>query len=139
LFYIQKLLYLHENKNVLEAGETTMEEVQKFLDDFHLKTRFFDIVFRNDRDKNFQSLLKLEISSFRRKEIIKALTVEDYSEGPLADTLHHLSEMWVFGKIEKKKEIYIKISMGVTNSQTICISFHIAEKSMYFPFKKATK
>ncbi|MDD4970244.1 MAG: toxin [Paludibacter sp.] len=130
---------MHENKNVLETGNTTKEKIQKFLDDFHLKTRVFDIVFLDYRDKNFQSLLKLEISSFRRKEIIKALTVEDYSEGPLPDTLHHISEMWVFGKIEKKKNIYIKISMGVPNSQTICISFHIAEKNMYFPFKKAKK
>jgi hypothetical protein len=120
---------IHANKSV----------VQKFLDDFHLKTNVFDIIFLDMRDKNFQTLLKLEISSSRRKEIIDALLVEDYSEGPLPDTLNHLPDMWVFGKIEKKKEIYIKISMGNPNSKTICISFHIAERNMNYPFKKTKK
>jgi len=120
----------------LETSQTTKEDVQKFLDDFHLKTRIFDIVFWDSRDKNFQSLLKLEISSIRRKQVIDALQIEDFSEGPLPDTLHHSSKLWVFGKIEKKKEIYIKISMGIPNSNTICISFHVAERNMNFPFKK---
>jgi len=123
----------------LETVVTSVESVQKFLDDYHLKTTFFDIIFRDLRDKNIQSLLKLEISAYRRKEIIAALRVEDYSEGPLPDTLHHISDMWVFGKKEKKQEIYIKISMGVPNSQTICISFHLAEKSINYPFKKTKK
>ena len=96
-------------------------------------------MFRDARDKNFNALLKLEISSYRRNEIIAVLQMEDYSEGPLPDTLYRLSEMWVFGKTEKKKEIYIKISMGVPNNPTICISFHIAERSMNYPFKKTKK
>jgi hypothetical protein len=123
----------------LETIHANKGDIQKILDDFHLKTNIFDIVFMDLRDKNFQTLLKLEISSFRRKEIINSLTVEDYSEGPLADTLHHISEMWVFGRIEKKKEIYIKISMGIPNSRTICISFHFAERNMNFPFRKTKK
>jgi len=123
----------------LESAGVNREQVQRFLDDFHQKTKIYDIVFRDYRDKNFNALLKLEISSYRRNEIIAALQVENYSEGPLPDTLYHLSDMWVFGKTEKKKEIYIKISMGAPNSQTICISFHIAEKSMNYPFKKTKK
>jgi hypothetical protein len=43
--------------------------------------------------------------------------------------------MWVFGKMVKKKEIYIKITIGMVNNQTICISFHIAEFDMNYPFK----
>ena len=123
----------------MEANKINKENIQKFLDDFHLKTRIFDIVFLDNRDKNFQTLLKLEISSFKRKEIITTLQIENYSEGPLPDILHHSSDMWVFGKQVNKKEIYIKIRMGVPGSQTICISFHIAEKSMNFPFKKTKK
>lgn len=123
----------------METGGTNREQVQRFLDDFHQKAKVFGIVFRDLRDKNLNSLLKLEISSYRRNEIIAALQAEDYSEGPLPDTLYHLSEMWVFGKIEKKKEIYIKISVGATDRSTICISFHIAEKSMNYPFKKIKK
>ena len=123
----------------METAGANKEQVQRFLDDFHQKAAVFGIVFRDYRDKNFNALLKLEISSYRRNEIIAALQAGDYSEGPLPDTLHHLLEMWVFGKTEKKKEIYIKISMGSPNRQTICISFHIAEKSMNYPFKKTKK
>jgi len=53
-------------KNDQKASATTIEQVHKFLDDFHFKTKVFDIVFLDFRDKNFASLLKLEISSFRR-------------------------------------------------------------------------
>lgn len=123
----------------MKSSVTTIDQVQRFLDDFHQKMKVFDIVFRNDRDKNIHSLLKLEISSLQRKDIIAALRAEDYSEGPLSDTLHQISEMWVFGRKLKKQEIYIKISMGRSGSQTICISFHIAEKDMNYPFRKTTK
>jgi len=43
--------------------------------------------------------------------------------------------MWVFGKEVKKKEVYIKISMGIENTNAICISFHIAEYPMKYPYK----
>lgn len=75
-----------QNKNEPELDCTSSENVQKFLDDFHLKTKVFDIVFWDSRDKNLQSLLKLGISSYRREEIIAALKVENYSEGPIPDT-----------------------------------------------------
>ena len=43
--------------------------------------------------------------------------------------------MWVFGKEVKNREVYIKISMGKANEETICISFHIAEHQIMYPFK----
>ncbi len=43
--------------------------------------------------------------------------------------------MWVFGKDIKGREVYIKISLGLENCQTICISFHLAEHNMQYPFK----
>lgn len=59
----------------------------------------------------------------------------DYSEGPLNEKLYGGSDMWVFGREIKNKEIYIKISMGFEGSQVICISFHIAEFTMKYPYK----
>lgn len=46
------------------------------------------------------------------------------------------ADMWVFGVIIKRNEIYIKITLGLENSQVICISFHTAEHPLSFPFKK---
>ncbi len=64
------------------------------------------------------------------------LQSSDYVDGPVEDTLNNLSPMWVFGKEIKGKEVYIKISMGMSGSCTICISFHIAEYKLNYKFKK---
>jgi hypothetical protein len=111
----------------------TNQEVENFLNDFKTKMRFFQILFLDDRGKNAQALLDLEISPIKRKEIIEKLSLGDYSEGPLEEKMRGLLPMWVFGKDVKGIEVYIKISMGVPNSQTICISFHPAEYPMNYP------
>ena len=109
--------------------------VEKFLKEFKTKLNIWGIVFRDDRGKNAQTLLDLEITPNKRKEIISKLEVTDYSQGPIEEILYGGSDMWVFGKKVKKKEVYIKITMGSQNNKTICISFHIAEKQMTYPFK----
>jgi hypothetical protein len=40
---------------------------------------------------------------------------------------------------EVKKFLDDFLSMGYPGSSTICISFHIAEKNMNYPFKKEKK
>ncbi len=93
------------------------------------------VVVRDDRGKNAQTLLYLEITKDFRKKVLKSLVVEDYSEGPLAEKLYGGADMWVFGKLVKGKEIYIKITMGIAGAQVICISFHIAEHLINYPYK----
>lgn len=111
------------------------EEVQRFLDQFHAKMKVFGIIYRDDRGKNKQTLEELEIVPIYRKVVIESLSTEDYVQGPVIDELNRLGEMWVFGKDVKRREIYIKIMMGCEGSQTICISFHIAEHPLSYPFK----
>ena len=111
------------------------EEVQRFLDQFHAKMKVFGIIYRDDRGKNKQTLEELEIVPIYRKVVIESLSKEDYVQGPVIDELNRLGEMWVFGKDVKRREIYIKIMMGCEGSQTICISFHIAEHPLSYPFK----
>lgn len=111
------------------------DEVQRFLDQFHAKMKVFGIIYRDDRSKNQQTLEELEIVPMYRKVVIESLTVEDYVQGPVIDELNRLGEMWVFGKDVKGREIYIKIMMGCAGSQTICISFHIAEHPLSYSFK----
>jgi hypothetical protein len=77
----------------------------------------------------------LDISPLQREVIVKNLLVQDYVEGPVIDELNQKGEMWVFGKDVKGREVYIKITLGYDNGQTICISFHIAEHPLTFPFK----
>ena len=113
----------------------TREDVEKFLSNFYVKAKIFGIRFRDDRDKNRNTLLDLEISPRLREEVVMSLKWDDYSEGPITDELNNYGEMWVFGKDVNDTEIYIKISMGEPNSNTICISFHAAEHPMSYPLK----
>ena len=117
----------------------TKQEVESFLNDFKTKMRIFQIIFLDDRGKNSQALLDLEISPIKRKEIIEKLTFEDYSEGPLEEKMRGILPMWVFGKVVRGTEVYIKISMGIANSNSICISFHKAEYPMNYSFKHITQ
>ena len=113
----------------------TKENVEAFLNQFHQKLKVFSIIFRDDRGKNAQTLADLEITPKYRETVIKEIKAEDYSQGPIVDTLNSMGEMWVFGKDVKGQEVYIKISLGHSNSQTICISFHIAEYKIKYPLK----
>jgi hypothetical protein len=114
----------------------TKLEVQRFLRTFHAKLKVFDILFWDDRLKNRQALLDLDITPVFRVEIIKNLAVSDYSAGPVVSALDKNTEMWVFGKDVKQREVYIKISLGFPNASVICISFHLAERELEYPFKK---
>ena len=113
----------------------TKEQVEDFLKRLKEKIKVFEIVFREDRGKNQQTLATLEITPTYRKQVIMNIEPEDYVEGPIVDTLNKMGEMWVFGKDVKGNEVYIKIMLGLPNSSTICISFHIAEHPMTYPFK----
>jgi hypothetical protein len=86
--------------------------------------------------ENVETILALGLKRIHIKEILRQLRTEDYSQGPLPDTLYQQSPMWVFGKMVKEKEIYIKIQLGPPNTETVCISFHFAEQKMNYPFKK---
>lgn len=95
----------------------------------------WNVIFRDDRGKNAQTLADLEIRAVDRENTLKALVVKDYSEGPLKDTLHKGPDMWVFGKVVKGQEVYIKVTMGTPSNPVLCISFHIAEHKMIYPLK----
>lgn len=110
------------------------EEVESFLRSFKEKKKTFEITFI-DRPKNKQALLDLELRAIDREKFIDQLKVEDFYRGPIPEDWHGSKEMWEFGKEIKGHEVYIKICLGPPNSNVICISFHIAEYKMTYPFK----
>ncbi|TVQ06947.1 MAG: toxin [Bacteroidetes bacterium] len=110
-------------------------EVASFLKDFKEKMNIWDVLFRDERGKNAQALVDLELRPIDRKTILEELETRDYSEGPLEEKLYGGADMWVFGKTVKKKEVYIKITMGARGSSVICISFHLAQHKMQYPLK----
>lgn len=122
----QKPLYM--------AMEQTVQ-IALFLENFKVKLGIWGVILRSDRQKNTQTLADLEITFNDVKEILADLVLEDYSEGPLPETFYGGSEMWVFGRVIKSHEIYIKITLGLPSNPTICISFHVAEFPMTYPLR----
>jgi len=115
---------------------TTKDQVESFVKDFKEKIKIWDVLFRDDRGKNSQALADLELRPIDRKEILNNLCADDFCEGPLKETLYGGSDMWIFGIEVKKRELYIKISMGFPNTSVICISFHFAEQPLHYLFKE---
>lgn len=115
--------------------DKTKSEIESFLKEFILKMETFDVVFEN-REKNIQALLDLEITAGERKKHLKELVFEDYISGPNQDT-NDKSRLpyWEFGKSIKNKDVYIKISLNKVNESVICISFHLAEFSLKYKYK----
>lgn len=76
--------------------KVTKENVEAFLSQFHQKLKVFSIIFRDDRSKNAQTLADLEITPKYRETVIKEIKAEDYSQGPIVDTLNSMGEMWEY-------------------------------------------
>jgi len=58
------------------------------LQDFKAKLGVWGVVFRDDRGKNVQALLDLDITPIFREKILQELVAGDYHEGPLKETLY---------------------------------------------------
>lgn len=110
-------------------------EAGRFLRNFKEKMKVFNVLFLDDRGKNSRTLAMLEITPMARRKVLESLETEDYSAGPIADTMMSGGDLWVFGKMVKNQEVYIKITLGIPGSGVICISFHIAEYPMKYPFR----
>ncbi|MCU7491344.1 MAG: toxin [Ignavibacteria bacterium] len=116
---------------------TSKDEVESFLNDLRAKLSVYKIFYYN-REKNKQALLDLEITPLQRDEFIRNLKAEDYFGGPKPDTNDvTLPDYWEFGITVKAREVYIKISIGKAARPVICMSFHLAERKITYPYKNA--
>lgn len=107
--------------------------MDEYLNRFKAKASIWGIVYL-DRDKNLEAVKQLGITAAQRDEIIMGLATEDYVE-TLPPMMAGMQEPWVFGKLYELVELYIKITMGYPDSNTVCISFHKAEYPLNYAFK----
>ena len=116
--------------------EFDKDEVRRFL-------RYFKEIAASkgiyivDREKTDRTLIDLGINRAQCKDEIISLSVLDYSSGPDPDfSRPGAAPFWIFGKMVKGIEIYIKLKVveGIARDRAICVSFHIAEESLYYPF-----
>ena len=106
VFSTKKFNFATEKPLILMKA--TKEDVQRFLNQMKEKIKVFGIMYRDDRGKNAQTLIDLEITPKYRDTVIINLEVEDYSEGPVIDTLYRCGEMWVFGKDVKNRKFILR-------------------------------
>lgn len=97
--------------------------------------KIWDVLFRDDRGKNAETLLELDYSYAKVKAVLEELVTTDYVAGPTTDQLNKGPDLWVFGKEIKEREVYIKITIGFSGSSVICISFHFSEYPLKYPLK----
>lgn len=110
-------------------------EVDEFLRALKEKIKIFDIAFR-PRDKNMATLAELDILPVDRIQYIMNLTAENYYSGPNNDTYDPQKPAYYeFGIQVKRREVYIKVSVGLPNKRVDCMSFHIAEYPVVYPLK----
>lgn len=127
------LLTLHQNFIGMENKGITLEDVNRFLEQFKVKASVFGIIYRV-RGKNEETLFNLGISAQMREKIVLSLEGTDFSHTTLGDVFDEGDVLWVFGKDYKGTELYIKITI-IDNGRCLCVSFHEAEHPINYPFK----
>jgi len=115
------------------------EDVAKFLKDAKSLIAKGN-VFIAKRSINLQDIVDIGLTMGGVKQELLGLTVENYSKGPEPDR-DFPGEIWVFGKEILNHEVYIKIKIDqeVEHKELTCISFHIAEYKLDYPFRDNDK
>lgn len=92
---------------------------------------------------HIQHLIDLKIEKFSEcLPYLKALKVEEFSHHQQSDFAHEAKakrHLWIFGVIvgkpgKKQRAAYVKIQLGHTALDAVCISFHRPTDDLAFPF-----
>lgn len=113
--------------------EITIDDVRNFLSSMNVKIDIYGMVFA-ERQRCQETMRMLGINENVAKSIIKTLNATDFSKY-FEDTVQWGCDLWAFGKDINGEDIYIKIGLGLTGRQTICVSFHKADFPIQYPFK----
>lgn len=109
-------------------------DVKDFLREFRslIKSNTFYVI---NRYENIEGLIALGITEKIRKKELLSLNVLNYSSGPTPDE-DRPGDVWVFGKIIRSNEIYIKLKIVSLSrgNKAKCLSFHPADSPLSYPF-----
>ena len=107
--------------------------------DFNMDTDLVIIRRRKQDGEQFFStpytLVDLGYDAGDIAELLKQLTVEEYSETKIDKDDLNPPLLFVFGKVIEGKLIYIKLKIKSSQKKYIlCVSFHYAKDKMKFPY-----
>ena len=81
------------------------------------------------------TILDLDYGRTEIAERLKELTYKNYSETLFDDADRNPPLLFVFGKLINGDTIYIKLKVrDGKKKHIICLSFHYAEHTMYYPY-----
>ncbi len=114
------------------------KEIQSFLIGFKQVVTQGSGVFLVPRHDTRVTMSHLGITKKNLEEILLALSVENYSSGP-EDDRDRSGQVWVFGKVVRGYEIYIKLKVAEVSGKKVakCISFHIASYPIEYPYRSS--
>lgn len=92
----------------------------------------FDFI---ERPVNMKSLAELGLTIEQAEEVVYELTYVDYTAGPEEDIDYPNHSIWTFGYDINGTEVYIKLSDNFKFGKAKCLSFHISEYPMAYPYK----
>ena len=118
-------------------------EVSDLLNSFKTAMEFGEYSLAN-RKKNLQSIVDLGLTPDQAKEIVRELTVDDYSAGPEENHDGATGDVWTFGYDLEAVEVYIKLRLAhVEGKKTVMlakiISSHKAERAMRHPLRESER
>jgi len=116
-------------------AQATREEVASFLKEFKETAVRYGGVFFVSRREYDETRKELEINKLGVEHEIYNLTTNHYSSGPDPD-YGEPGEVWVFGKEIRGREVYIKLKVSAADIGKIakCLSFHIADRPIKYPY-----
>lgn len=118
--------------STIQEVASYLREIKLILQGSHSSDARF--IVSTIRDKNIETLSELEYDIEDVKNSVLSLSSTDYSEGPTKDNAIK-GDLWVFGKIIKGREVYIKLKILGDNKykQVAVLSFHFSEKRLRYP------
>lgn len=114
----------------------SQDETRKFLLEFKKAATAKSGVDLVPRKDSLETIKQLGLTKRNLEGILLDLSVADYCDGPKADR-DKPGEIWEFGKNLDGHEVYIKLKVVAVGESRIakCISFHIAQYPMKFPYR----
>jgi hypothetical protein len=120
--------------STIQEVASYLREIKLILQGSHSSDARF--IVSTIRDKNIETLSELEYDIEDVKNSVLSLSSTDYSEGPTKDNAIK-GDLWVFGKIIKGREVYIKLKILGDNKykQVAVLSFHFSEQRLRYPLR----
>ena len=120
-----------------EGDDETKKHLINFLRDFKSLIHE-DKIQIIERKITLDTLATLGYTQKDLKNILLALTVEDYYAGPKTDQYKPLDHYWELGVVINDKEYYIKVKIAQTSRDelAVCLSFHKSEWPLTFPYSE---